>query len=461
MRERGDVLLVSCYELGHQPLGWRRRSRSSPRRLRRRVPRPGGRAARPRRGRLGARGSSRISVPMHTALRARRWRSAARVRGAQPARAHLLLRPVRAAQRASCSCAHGADSRPRRRVEEALVALAGARGAARRRALARCSWPAAPFPLARRDRAAAAGALRPPGRRRRAARRPATSRRARLPAPVPPLPDPAGLRRALLRRAAGPCSRTCAARSPPARATSPSAIPTSSTGPSHALRVARALHAEHPTSPSTSPPRSSTSSRTRDAVRRAGRARVRCSSSAPSSRSPRRARRPRQGPHARRRRDGARDLRGAGISLRPTFVPFTPWTTLDDYLALCRFVRDTGWSTTSIRCSSRSGCWSRPGSLLLGARTSRRTWARSTRGAHLPLDPPRPAHGRAPGRGPALVEAAAEAGEEPASLTFARVFRAAGAGRPAPRAAGARRSPTSPSPGSAERSPRAAGCARV
>jgi voltage-gated potassium channel Kch len=32
-------------------------------------------------------------------------------------------------------------------------------------------------------------------------------------------------------------------------------------------------------------------------------------------------------------------VRGAGISLRPTFVPFTPWTTLDDYLALCRFVR--------------------------------------------------------------------------------------------------------------------------
>ena len=33
-------------------------------------------------------------------------------------------------------------------------------------------------------------------------------------------------------------------------------------------------------------------------------------------------------------------LRGAGISVRPTFVPFTPLSTLEDFLALCRFVRD-------------------------------------------------------------------------------------------------------------------------
>ncbi len=32
--------------------------------------------------------------------------------------------------------------------------------------------------------------------------------------------------------------------------------------------------------------------------------------------------------------------RAAGISLRPSFVPFTPWTTLDDYLTLCRFLFD-------------------------------------------------------------------------------------------------------------------------
>lgn len=31
-------------------------------------------------------------------------------------------------------------------------------------------------------------------------------------------------------------------------------------------------------------------------------------------------------------------VRGAGLSLRPTFVAFTPWTTLDDYIDLCELV---------------------------------------------------------------------------------------------------------------------------
>src|SRR5204862_2260422 len=34
--------------------------------------------------------------------------------------------------------------------------------------------------------------------------------------------------------------------------------------------------------------------------------------------------------------------RAAKISLRPTFVPFTPWTTLEDVLDVCRFIRDHG-----------------------------------------------------------------------------------------------------------------------
>jgi radical SAM superfamily enzyme YgiQ (UPF0313 family) len=33
----------------------------------------------------------------------------------------------------------------------------------------------------------------------------------------------------------------------------------------------------------------------------------------------------------------------AGIVLRPTFVAFTPWTTLDDYLAMLDFVEEMGW----------------------------------------------------------------------------------------------------------------------
>jgi hypothetical protein len=35
-------------------------------------------------------------------------------------------------------------------------------------------------------------------------------------------------------------------------------------------------------------------------------------------------------------------VRGAGLTLRPTFVAFTPWTTLSDYLDLLRFVREEG-----------------------------------------------------------------------------------------------------------------------
>jgi hypothetical protein len=31
-------------------------------------------------------------------------------------------------------------------------------------------------------------------------------------------------------------------------------------------------------------------------------------------------------------------VRAAGLSLRPTFLPFTPWTTASDYLELCHFV---------------------------------------------------------------------------------------------------------------------------
>src|SRR6185369_8476655 len=41
------------------------------------------------------------------------------------------------------------------------------------------------------------------------------------------------------------------------------------------------------------------------------------------------------------RADVARALaavRGAGIALRPTWVPFTPWTTLDDFRAMLDFV---------------------------------------------------------------------------------------------------------------------------
>ena len=47
--------------------------------------------------------------------------------------------------------------------------------------------------------------------------------------------------------------------------------------------------------------------------------------------------------HAREDVEAAIDIvHGAGIALRPTWVPFTPWTTLDDYLEIFQFVDTHG-----------------------------------------------------------------------------------------------------------------------
>ena len=89
-------------------------------------------------------------------------------------------------------------------------------------------------------------------------------------------------------------------------------------------------------------------------------------------------------------------VRGAGLSLRPTFVAFTPWTTLDDYIELCELVtsHDLHHEVDPVQLAIR--LLIPPGSLLLdrpelapipGARAARRTIA------HPPLDAPRSPHG--------------------------------------------------------------------
>jgi radical SAM superfamily enzyme YgiQ (UPF0313 family) len=40
--------------------------------------------------------------------------------------------------------------------------------------------------------------------------------------------------------------------------------------------------------------------------------------------------------------EALRILRGAGIAMRPTFVPFTPWGTIDDYIDILEFVESQG-----------------------------------------------------------------------------------------------------------------------
>ena len=192
---------------------------------------------------------------MHTALRLG-VEVAARARAVNPG-AHLCFFGLYATLNADYLFAHGADSVIGGEAETPLLALVDAleRGdAGPLPAVARPGQPAAP----------ASHAPRLPGAEPRgpalASRRYAHVERdgrmvlvgyvggePRLPAPLPALPDPAGLRRALLRGAA----RDRAGRHPPAGrgGRAPHHLRrsrTSSTGPRHALAVARELHAEWP-----------------------------------------------------------------------------------------------------------------------------------------------------------------------------------------------------------------------
>jgi len=118
-------------------------------------------------------------------------------------------------------------------------------------------------------------------------------------------------------------------------------------------------------------------------------------------------------------------VREAGISLRPTFVPFTPWATLDDYLALCRFIRAHALEDEVDPVQLSIRLLVPPGSLLRG---------RPELQPHLgPLDEealtyrwshPDPRMDRLEPAVAALVEEATARGEAPAA-TFARIHRLA------------------------------------
>jgi radical SAM superfamily enzyme YgiQ (UPF0313 family) len=93
-------------------------------------------------------------------------------------------------------------------------------------------------------------------------------------------------------------------------------------------------------------------------------------------------------------------VRGAGIALRPSFVPFTPWATLDDYLDLLDFLAAEGLIDHIDQVQLSIRLLVPPGSLLLErpaipAVSGRPRCCR----VHLPLDASRPADGRAAARG--------------------------------------------------------------
>jgi radical SAM superfamily enzyme YgiQ (UPF0313 family) len=131
-------------------------------------------------------------------------------------------------------------------------------------------------------------------------------------------------------------------------------------------------------------------------------------------------------------------VRAAGISLRPTFVAFTPWTSLADYLALCHFIRAHGLEREVDPVQLSIRLLVPPGSLLLAIPEMR---------AHLgTLDDqgltyrwvhPDPRLDRLQEEVASLVEEAARTGEG-AALTFARIHELAAraSGLAAPAAAG-------------------------
>ena len=226
MREPGAILLVACYELGHQPLAvaWAAAFLEA----RGYAPAVMDVSVEPfdpdkvSRARLVA-----VSVPMHTALRVG-IALIERVRAREPRVPRRGLRALRAAERR-------VPARPRRRLRDRRRGGGAARGA-RRVARggdgpARAGGGDGRAPRCAEPRAAELSGSEPRGaplpqavraaRARRAARAGGVRRgESRLQAPLPALPYPAGVRRALLRRARRTwCWPTSASASRPGRPT--------------------------------------------------------------------------------------------------------------------------------------------------------------------------------------------------------------------------------------------------
>jgi hypothetical protein len=145
-------------------------------------------------------------------------------------------------------------------------------------------------------------------------------------------------------------------------------------------------------------------------------------------------------------------VRNAGISLRPTFVAFTPWTTLDDYIELCDLVtsHDLQNEVDPVQLAIR--LLIPPGSLLL-ARPELTPFlspepfderSLSHRWTH-----PDPRMDRLYETVSSVAEEAARVDEAPA-ITFARIHEMAAlaAGRPVTAAKNPRRDPAPAAPAS-------------
>lgn len=340
MRDLGDIVLVSCYELGHQPLAvasplaFLRENGFAPTCLDLSVdPLDDAADAKLARARLVA-----ISVPMHTALRLG-VRVATRVRRLNP-QVHICFYGLYAPLNAGYLLSSGADTVRGGEYEVALVQLAQAVAEGRSPPVALTDLKRLGFIVPERD------ALPPLSRYARLV----TSEQEQLAGyveatrgcrhlcrhcPIPPVyggrffavPTDVVLADARQQIAAGARHITFG-------------DPDFFNAPKHALAIAGALHAQHPEVSFDATIKVEHILKHRDLLPELARLRCLFIVSAVESLSDKvleilDKRHTRQ--------DAALALaivRAAGISLRPTFVPFTPWTTLDEYLDLCRFISE-------------------------------------------------------------------------------------------------------------------------
>ena len=363
MRGAGDVLLIACYELGHQPLAvaWPaaalEASGYAPAVLD--VSVEGFDAERARGARLVA-----ISVPMHTALRLG-VRVAARVREVNPD-CHVTFYGLYATLNAAYLLAHGANSVMSGEIEPALLTLV-------QQLEAGSAVPPAPAPRLERT------VLPVPSR----AALPKLKRYAKLErdgqlalagyveasrgckhhcrhCPIPPVYGgrffvvPQEVVQADIRQlvAAGATHITFG-------------DPDFLNGPRHALAVARALHGEFPHVTF-----DITAKVEHLLARRADLPELKALGclfivSAVESLSDTVLTHLDKGHTAADVRAALTVVRDAGIAMRPTWVAFTPWTTLDDYRAMLDFIETEGlvYHVDPVQLSVR--LLIPPGSLLL------------------------------------------------------------------------------------------------
>ena len=431
MRARGDILLVATYELGHQPLAvawpaaFLERAGYAPAVMDTSVEPFDPEKA--RRARLVA-----ISVPMHTALRLG-VRVAAQIRAANPD-CHLCFYGLYATLNAEYLLAHGADSVIGGETEGALLervqaldagvpAVASSRPHLARLAFPRPSRAGLPS-LKKYARLARGGRLELVGyvEASRGCKHTCTH------CPIPPVyggrffvvPADVVLGDVRQQVEAGATHVTFG-------------DPDFLNGPRHALTVARALHAEFPTVTFDVTAKVEHLLRQRALLPELAACGCAFVVSAVESLSDTVLGHLEKG-HTRADVTAAlRALREVGIDMRPTWVPFTPWTTLDDYLAMLDFVEDEGLvdHVDPVQYSIR--LLVPPGSLLLDRAAMQPHLGPLVEGDfYYSWRHPQAAMDSLHASVSALISAAADRAEDPA-LTFVGVRRLAdeAAGRPA------------------------------